>query len=92
MNNETLATGDDKGCIKVWDLRNPKQSIFNVGEQEETISDLVSTDNNHYLLASGLDGTLGVYDLRKSNNSDAKLYALSDCMDEDLNSVCLIKN
>lgn len=33
-----------------------------------------------------------MYDLRKSNNSDAKLYALSDELDEDLTSVCLIKN
>lgn len=53
---------------------------------------MVSTNNNHYLLSTSLDGSLGVYDLRKSNNSDAKLYALSDCMDEDLMSVCLIKN
>lgn len=39
-----------------------------------------------------MDGTLAVYDLRKSNNSDSKLYALSDGMEEDLLAVTLIKD
>lgn len=39
-----------------------------------------------------LDGTLAVYDIRKSNNSKEKLHALSDCMEEDLTSIALVKN
>jgi hypothetical protein len=37
------------------------------------------------------DGTLGVYDLRKSNTNKNKLYAMSDSMEEDLLSVALVK-
>ena len=35
---------------------------------------------------------LGVYDLRKANTSDEKLYALSDSMNEDLLSLVLVKD
>lgn len=43
------------------------------------------------MLTCSQDGTLGAFDLRKTNASDKKLYALSDNMDEDLNSMCMIK-
>jgi hypothetical protein len=34
-----------------------------------------------------IDGTLGVYDLRKPEKSKEKLYALSDNMESDLLSI-----
>lgn len=33
-----------------------------------------------------------MYDIRKSNNAKDKLYALSDCMEEDLTAITLIKD
>ena len=38
------------------------------------------------------EGNLGVYDMRKGNNSKKKLYALSDSMNEDLLAISLVKN
>lgn len=32
-----------------------------------------------------------MYDIRKSNSSKEKLYALSDCMDEDLTAIAMVK-
>jgi WD40 repeat protein len=44
------------------------------------------------LVSSSLDGYLSVFDLRVSSNSKSALLARSDCMEEDLTGVCLIKN
>jgi hypothetical protein len=43
------------------------------------------------LLSTSYDGTLGVYDLRKDPSSKERLYALSDCLEEDLLAIQLIK-
>ena len=43
------------------------------------------------LLATSYDGTLGVYDLRKSPKSAERLYALSDCLEEDLLALQVVK-
>lgn len=29
LRNDVLATGDDDGAIKIWDLRNPNKAIYN---------------------------------------------------------------
>lgn len=86
-----MASGDDEGEIKLWDIRTDT-SILNYSEQSETITDFTFNNDLTFLLATSVDGTLGVYDLRKSDHSKEKLYALSDCLEEDLLSISLIKN
>ena len=44
------------------------------------------------LVSTSYDGTLGVYDLKKPNHSDKKLYAVSDSVHEDLLSIEIVKN
>ena len=39
------------------------------------------------LVTTACDGMLGVFDLRKP-----ELYAMSDCFEEDLNALCVMKN
>mmetsp|Transcript_15112 Transcript_15112/g.12826 ORF Transcript_15112/g.12826 Transcript_15112/m.12826 type:complete len:144 (+) Transcript_15112:509-940(+) len=53
---------------------------------------MAADENRHLLLSACTDGNLGVYDLRKSKNSNQKLYALSDSVEEDLLSVTIVKN
>jgi len=89
--NGALASGDDEGEIKLWDLR-AKESVLNYSEQSETITDFAINSELTLLLATSVDGTLGVYDLRKGDTSKEKLYALSDCLEEDLLSITLLKN
>ena len=43
------------------------------------------------ILTTSLDGTLAVYDLRNGSGTKG-LYALSDCMDSDLQGITLMKN
>jgi len=89
--NGLLASGDDEGDIKIWDLRS-KTSVLTYSEQAETITDFSFNDDLTLLLATSVDGTLGVYDLRKSETAKEKLYALSDCLEEDLLSMLIVKN
>jgi len=77
-----VATGDDDGIIKVWDLRQANQGkkscVFEFKEHEGSISGMTFEPNHKMLLSSANDGCLGVFDLRKPI-----LYAMSDCFGED---------
>ena len=90
MPNSLLLSGDDEGEIKIWDLR-ANINVLNYAEQSETITDFSNNQDLTFVLATSVDGTLGVYDLRKADNSKEKLYALSDCMEEDLLSITIVK-
>jgi len=89
INENLFCCGNSKGEISIFDIRtkNKNNSIFNFNEQEEDITDFCLSENNnnnipHYLLSSSIDGTIGVFDLRKK-----KLNALSDNMEESLNCI-----
>lgn len=91
LSKDALVTGDDDGMIKIWDLRS-KSCIYEVHEQKDgTITGMTYDSQKSYLLSTSNNGTLGVYDLRKSNNSKEKLYALSDVMEEELNCLTFIR-
>merc|ERR1711957_562480 len=81
-----MASGDDDGCIKVWDLRS-KQVALEFHESEEFISDMVYHEQSNMLLATSGDGTLGVFDVR-----NGKMNSVSDYMTEELLSAVVIKN
>jgi WD40 repeat protein len=77
-------------------------------ENDDTISGMVLTDDHTKLLASSNDGFLAVFDIRKAeddfsngqaivkshrnHNFKPDLFALSDCQEEELTGVCLVKN
>ena len=89
INDNLFCIGNSNGEIFIFDIRakNKNNSIFTFNEQEEDITDFCLSENNnnnipHYLLSTSIDGTIGVYDLRKK-----KLNALSDNMEESLNCI-----
>ena len=82
-NDHIVATGDDDGLIKIWDLRlatgdTKKPCVMSLKEHEGTISDMLYAEDPKMLLSSSNDGMLGVFDLRKG-----QLYAMSDNFEED---------
>ncbi|CAD8093761.1 unnamed protein product [Paramecium primaurelia] len=91
LNDSIIATGDDTGNIKIWDLRQNK-CVFKVKEAEEAISGIEIDSSNNLLLSSSLDGYLSVHDLRFQSTNEKCLYAKSDCMEEELTDICLVKN
>ena len=91
-NDHVIATGDDDGMIKLWDLRqaqNGKKNacVMSLSEHEGSISEFVYNEEAKMLCSVANDGMLGVWDLRKS-----ELYAMSDSFECDQNGLCLMKN
>lgn len=77
-----VATGDDDGVVKIWDLRQASQGrkgcVVEFKDHEGTISGMDYAEEHKMLLTAANDGTLGVFDLRKP-----LLYAMSDSFGDD---------
>lgn len=86
LTESTIASGDDEGCIKVWDTRQRSCSnSFNA--HEEYISDITFAADSMKLLATSGDGSLSVCNLRSS-----KIQTRSEFSEEELLSVAIMKN
>lgn len=85
LDENLIATGDDQGCIKIWDIRSRKIAR-KWHENSDFISDLLYVPQKNTLVATGGDGCLTVLDPRKENP-----IAVSDNQDDDLLSVAMIK-
>jgi len=90
IQDNLVSSGDSLGEIKIWDVRCKKKQVFSFKEQSEEISDITYSYNTNFLLATSIDGTLGVYDLRKKPNY--KLYALSDFIEDELHCLKIMEN
>ena len=87
INENLYSIGDSNGKIKIYDIRLNK-IIKNYEEQSEEITDIVYSEiKENYILSSSIDGTLAVYDIRQK-----KIYALSDCIEEEINKLQIMKN
>eukprot|EP00038_Savillea_parva_P003202 m.122323 g.122323 ORF g.122323 m.122323 type:complete len:313 (-) comp11103_c0_seq4:147-1085(-) len=70
-----LATGDDEGVVKVWDIRS-QQCVAEYDEHADYIAQLTTTEHHAELLAASGDGTLSIMDWR---SKDIELsYQLED--------------
>ncbi|CAI5446676.1 unnamed protein product [Caenorhabditis angaria] len=82
LKNQQLATADESGEVKTWDLRANEPVVRKWKQQEEEINDL-KLDCKHNLIASSSDGTLAAYDLRKG-----KFKVRSEAMHSELSAIC----
>ena len=86
INENLFAAGDNEGKVSIFDIRTNKK-IISLKEQVEEITQLAHCEEHeHFLLSSSIDGSLAVYDLRKHS-----LYALSDCIEEEINCMQIMK-
>ena len=87
IDDNIFTTGNSNGCVELYDIRTNKR-IHSFKEQTEEISDIAydSEYKGNYLLSACIDGTLGVFDIRKM-----KLYALSDCIEDEINCMQVVK-
>ncbi|KAF9664011.1 hypothetical protein SADUNF_Sadunf17G0111700 [Salix dunnii] len=96
LTESTVATGDDQGCVKVWDTRQRSCcNSFNV--HEDYVSDMTFASDSMKLLSTSLlfpsyvffsgDGTLSVCNLRSN-----KIQSQSEFSEEELLSVVIMKN
>ncbi|VDN57267.1 unnamed protein product [Dracunculus medinensis] len=80
VKGQQIATADESGEIRTWDMRSPQPIICTFHEQEEVINALET--HGHMLLAASSDGTLGSYELRRR-----KLFLRSESMGNELLSI-----
>jgi WD repeat-containing protein 55 len=90
-NDTLLISGDDDGMVKVWDLRS-SECIFDAHDQSEAITGLLFDEEHTNIIASALDGTIAIHDIRQGFDSPHKLYAKSDSVDEELHGLESMKH
>lgn len=64
LNANLFATGDDDGVVKMWDVRAKNKQIFRMKRNEDYISDIISSEDQQYLLSASGDGVLTTIDLQ----------------------------
>jgi len=93
LDESTIASGDDDGCIKVWDVRQRNCTFTFDDVHQDFISDMQhhvpqgSAGPGELIAVSG-DGTLSVHSLRHPG----KLIAQSDNLEDELLSLAVIKD
>jgi len=82
----TMATGDDSGCVKIWDNRLSRCAIeYHV--HQDYVAGFLYSQEERTLLSVGGDATLCAYDLRKKNS-----HQQSDEQESEINCVQSIKH
>ncbi|TTU76951.1 WD repeat-containing protein 55 [Bagarius yarrelli] len=85
VDENVVATGDDEGTLKVWDMRK-STAFMSLKHHEDYISDITADSAKRTLLTSSGDGTLGVFNLKRR-----RFELLSEMQDGDLTSVSIMK-
>ncbi|ESW03612.1 hypothetical protein PHAVU_011G028400 [Phaseolus vulgaris] len=86
LTESTVASGDDEGCIKVWDTRE-RSCCNSFNAHEDYISDMTFASDARKLLTTSGDGTLSVCNLRRNT-----VQTRSEFSEDELLSVVLMKN
>ncbi|KAM9701184.1 WD repeat-containing protein 55 isoform 1-T1 [Menidia menidia] len=85
VDENILATGDDGGTVKVWDMRKGT-AFMDLKQHEDYISDMAVDQNKKILLTTSGDGCLGVFNLRRR-----RFDLLSEAQRGDLTCVALMR-
>jgi WD40 repeat protein len=80
-----IVTGDDEGCLKLWDVRQSK-AVMEFHDHEDFVSSVAVEEAQRTLVSCSGDGTLAAYNLRR-----AKLERRSDQLEDELLSCALLK-
>ncbi|XP_066363143.1 WD repeat-containing protein 55-like isoform X2 [Miscanthus floridulus] len=86
LTESTIATGDDDGCIKVWDTRE-RACCNSFDVHDDYISDMTYVADSNQILATSGDGTLSVNSLRRN-----KVRSRSEFSEDELLSLVVMKN
>ncbi|XP_061525390.1 WD repeat-containing protein 55 [Phycodurus eques] len=85
VDENIVATGDDGGTLKVWDMRKGS-AVMDAKHHEDYISDIAVDDAKRILLTASGDGTMGVFNIKRR-----RFDLLSEYQSGDLTSVALMK-
>ncbi|KAJ8266118.1 hypothetical protein GJAV_G00126130 [Gymnothorax javanicus] len=86
IDENQLATGDDGGTLKVWDMRKGT-AFMDLKHHEDYISGIAVDQAKKILLTSSGDGTMGVFNIKRR-----RFDLLSEFQSGDLTSVAIMKH
>ncbi|XP_066287198.1 WD repeat-containing protein 55-like isoform X1 [Branchiostoma lanceolatum] len=86
ISDRLLATGDDDGNVKLWDLRKG-HPIMELQENQDFISDMAVDEEKRFLLATSGDGTMTTFNIRRR-----KMVVQSENMEDEMLSVAIVKD
>uniref|UniRef100_A0A1B6E1Q1 WD repeat-containing protein 55 homolog n=1 Tax=Clastoptera arizonana TaxID=38151 RepID=A0A1B6E1Q1_9HEMI len=66
VNENVIASGDENGVVKLWDLRQNKQ-ISSFKKMEDYVSSIISNDERRYIVCTSGEGTVTSFDMRSRN-------------------------
>ncbi|XP_038055300.1 WD repeat-containing protein 55-like isoform X2 [Patiria miniata] len=81
-----IATADDDGQFKVWDLRK-KHAIMEVKENEDYISDMAIDKAKRIIVASSGDGTMSTFNIRRR-----KFVMQSENVQNEMMTITIVKD
>ncbi|KAI8886283.1 WD40 repeat-like protein [Backusella circina FSU 941] len=87
MGPHLVATGDDEGVVKIWDIRTCK-AAQEYKMHEDFISDVTYNEAKSTLIAAGGDGLLSIYDIKKP--TEPVLH--SEQVEDELLSITIVNN
>ncbi|XP_033321061.1 WD repeat-containing protein 55 homolog [Megalopta genalis] len=83
-----LATGDDDGIVKLWDLRQRRDDpTFSIKKMEDYVSSIITNRDGKYLVCGSGDGSLTTF-----NIPGKKFHVQSEEYEEELTCLGLFKN
>ncbi|XP_054457668.1 WD repeat-containing protein 55 [Anoplopoma fimbria] len=85
VDENILATGDDGGTLKVWDMRRGS-AVMDLKQHDDYISDIAVDQAKRILLTTSGDGTMGVFNIKRR-----RFELLSESQSGDLTSVAVMK-
>jgi WD repeat-containing protein 55 len=95
IDENIFVTGDDNGCVKLWDIRSNTETMT-FHKQEDFITSFSYYSDQFTLLCTSGDSTLCSYDIRKKisslNNDANNVIKVSDEQESELTCHAVIKN
>lgn len=88
IDENLIATGDDEGTIKLWDLRNRgSDPVFSIKEVEDYISRIITNNQKRLLVCTSGDGLMTTL-----NIASKKMYVQSEPYEEELTCSGIFRN
>lgn len=88
MDENLIATGDEDGTLKVWDMRTKeKTALFSVKCVEDFISSILTNEAKKFIVMTSGDGYL-----TSINMSSRKMYVQSEPYEEELTTMGLFRS
>lgn len=93
LNENIFVTGDDTGCVKLWDIR-VNTEIGTYHKHEDFITEFHYCSDNYTLLSTSGDSTLCTYDIRKKipRTGAGDVVTMSDEQESEINCLEVIKD